>query len=110
MIQIHRIAQYVILETGGDYSLSEVESRLAEEFERGANQLITLILDIRRSIATPSTYELQRFGKFLDSVREMISGGVYITGDELRWGLSHAALAHGDLSDSFGRVQLSKSA
>ena len=58
----------------------------------------------------PGQHELVAFGDYLKSVSDQLSGGVYITGDSFRFGLSNVVVATSSFSEKFGRVQLNTTA
>ena len=108
MIETHRTSHYLILEATGNYKLTDVSDTLENEFLADTrDDPLTLILDIRNSTANPDEAEIIGFGEFLGSLSNRISGGVYLTGDELRFGLSNMVLVNGGLQDAIGRVKLS---
>ena len=109
VIQIYQIAHYLIVEAADHYTLRDVQTAIADEL-LNHNQTLTLILDIRRSLAEPGQNELVEFGDYLKSVSDQLSGGVYITGDSLRFGLSNVVVSTSSISEKFGRVQLNATA
>ena len=105
MINVHEISHYLILEATDQYSLSEVISKLKTHLE-GKNDLVSLIVDIRQSTSSPSHDEIQELGEYFKSIESQLSGGVYITGDELRYGLSNIALSYAGTPNQFQRVKI----
>ncbi|MEM7001671.1 MAG: hypothetical protein AAF529_12860, partial [Pseudomonadota bacterium] len=98
----------LVVEAIGDYELTSVRQAISDAL-KSASMLTTLILDIRRSTTSPSNKEVSEFGRYLKSLDQKISGCIYLTADDLRYGLSNIALVNSNMNGKGGRVRLEDS-
>lgn len=105
MINVHQTAHYLIVEAIGDYDLDSVQQAISDALQ-GASMLTTLILDIRQSTTSPKSAEMSEFGRYLKSLDQKISGCIYLTADDLRFGLSNIVLVNSNMNGKGGRVRL----
>lgn len=111
MLKLYEISHYLILEAEGCYSLLEAETLLRDRLAQNQNLVErTLIIDIRGSDASPQMDELENWGKYLQSINEHFSCGVYITGDDLRFGLSNVVIANSGADVKLKRVKVGEAA
>ena len=95
------------MEAVGHYEIKDVIQQLDQLISK-KDDPVTLIIDVRKSKATPSYQEVADLGRYLKEIEAKLSGGVYLTSDELRYGLSNVVVAHADVDGKLERVRLTE--
>ncbi|NKC02164.1 MAG: hypothetical protein GKR90_27195 [Pseudomonadales bacterium] len=111
MLKLYEVSHYLILEAKACYRLARAEELLRERLAQDQDHKEhTLIIDIRYSDTSPRMDELEAWGRYLMSINERFSCGIYITGDDLRFGLSNVVIANSGADEKLRRVKVGEAA